>query len=754
MIVESSRSKPSRGAELNRTHRLARGLCGCWLFNEGSGTKLMDYTRQGSIGTTYDMNDATNWIAGNSGHGLFFDGVDDYASCGSNGVLDITGPISIVSFCEPHSLSQTHSLVTKGQLFDEFDAITYSVLLDSDGHVIYGIDNLGEVEDFFVTTMTVGQYEWQMIAATFDPDTDVCNIYINTNKETGSITTNTTSKASEDLCIGALVLTGVDYYHWHGNMDSLFIWSRFLSDDEIYSIYSNPYDMFVPARYGLAPIHQAYYFLVDWNNDGDFIDPEEDITTDIIDVTTTIGKDEKLPYEMVKAGAGTCEITVKNTDNKYNPGNTSSPLYGNLVPRRAVKFYADHEGSTYDIFYGYIEDIIPHPKKTEQTARILCVDGMDFLARADSQVALKTNEKAGALLGYLLDSAGWSATKRSLSTGIDDFVLYWAEGKSLTEIRKIEDTDLGFFYIDESGNAVFEDRHYRLVTSRCINSQGTFNETMVDIAYLMRAKSIFNEIVCPVTPRTLNALGQIWEMIDVDGGNSGIEVPFINAGTTATYWADFDNFAKDIVDPMVAYPTSNYNYRGNAADDNSGADRTSDITCTITPFAKSAKIVVENTGSSGLYLTYLDVRGKLYVDGDQVQTKAEDSTSQNDYQKRTASLTGDFMTDLNTGQSRCDYILTLRKDPQPEIEIDTIDSSTALKTQILARKVSDRITIIQSDLGVNDDYYINKIVRTWTRAGNIINCSWTVAATDSEMFWILNTSQLGGGYAYPSRLGY
>lgn len=69
--------KPFRGSLLNKSHPLASGLVGCWLFNEGVGKKVYDLSgNQGHITTFYNQ---TAWAVGKFGFCLIFDGTGDWA---------------------------------------------------------------------------------------------------------------------------------------------------------------------------------------------------------------------------------------------------------------------------------------------------------------------------------------------------------------------------------------------------------------------------------------------------------------------------------------------------------------------------------------------------------------------------------------------------------------------------------------------------------------------------------------------------
>lgn len=72
---------PGRGATLDRSHPLARGLISYWPFLEATGDKLQDINRQ-NVGTLTGMDPATDWIGSGQGMALDFDGTNDYVATG------------------------------------------------------------------------------------------------------------------------------------------------------------------------------------------------------------------------------------------------------------------------------------------------------------------------------------------------------------------------------------------------------------------------------------------------------------------------------------------------------------------------------------------------------------------------------------------------------------------------------------------------------------------------------------------------
>ena len=74
---------------------------------------------------------------------------------------------------------------------------------------------------------------------------------------------------------------------------------------------------------------------VDWNHDGGFGDANEDITSNVLEVSIERGRDS--PWG--RANAGQCQMTLRNDTNLYTPSNGSGALSGNLIPGRKVRVH-------------------------------------------------------------------------------------------------------------------------------------------------------------------------------------------------------------------------------------------------------------------------------------------------------------------------------------------------------------------------------------------------------------------------------
>jgi hypothetical protein len=74
-------TKPPLGAKINWAHPLAKGIVGCWLFNEGMGDKVYDLSGNGNTGTltgfSHPATVTSGWNPGKFGKMINFDGTSN-----------------------------------------------------------------------------------------------------------------------------------------------------------------------------------------------------------------------------------------------------------------------------------------------------------------------------------------------------------------------------------------------------------------------------------------------------------------------------------------------------------------------------------------------------------------------------------------------------------------------------------------------------------------------------------------------------
>ena len=460
----------------------------------------------------------------------------------------------------------------------------------------------------------------------------------------------------------------------------------------------------------------GYFVECDWDNNGNFTGIYDDITADVKSIHFSRGKSD----ELGKAEVGQLSITLKNATAKYTPkaGGVISAL---LLPKRPIKVYYSSGGTNYPRFYGFIEEIIPHPHLSEQDCIITAVDGLDFLSRHDMATALYKNTVTGTIHGYILDDAGWSATMRTLDAG-QDTVPYWygADVKARFAQEEIDDSEQGFSIVDGAGNFRFEDRYHRS-TATHQTSQGTFSNTMANITYSLNPKNVYNIIKVTVTPWSLQAEAELWRLQ---------ETPSIPVGETLTWWGEASvSNASVFVDTWVT-PVATTDYTASGT-----------ISIVTTKFAKSIKLAITNTDTVPVTITLLKARGTYYNPTTTVTRKAEDSTSQTAYQKRTLEIDGKYMTNTTLAQDLSSYAIGKFKDPRAELSMTLQNQDAATLTQILSREISDRITVVNTKLGVNGDYFIDYMEHDISISGLSHTVTYRLADTINEDFFCWDFSK-------------
>lgn len=114
-------------------------------------------------------------------------------------------------------------------------------------------------------------------------------------------------------------------------------------------------------------------------------------------------------------------VHLNNTDGRFDPGNTSSPYYPNVVPNTPVRLSWTWGGTTYRRFLGYV-DVWPRQwpgGASWSTSDVQASDGLKLLARVQfaepySQAVMddsprgywRLNDPPGQWLGYNLGNAG------------------------------------------------------------------------------------------------------------------------------------------------------------------------------------------------------------------------------------------------------------------------------------------------------------------------------------------------------------
>ena len=201
------------------------GLVGYWMFDEGGGQVALDSSGNGLDGT---LNGDPQWVAGQLGGALDFDGSGDYVEIPHDPLLSITDEITIAAWTNMRAnASGEMAIVSKGGW--GANDLPYE-LTETAGDVIFWqfYDDAGR-DTCAPESPPVG--EWHHIAGTYDGNVFKCYIDGELADEwayAGTMPENTAS-----VMIGRRSRGGT---HFNGMIDDVAIYDRALDEGEIQSV--------------------------------------------------------------------------------------------------------------------------------------------------------------------------------------------------------------------------------------------------------------------------------------------------------------------------------------------------------------------------------------------------------------------------------------------------------------------------------------------------------------------------------------
>ena len=235
--------KPVRGLQVNRTHPLARGLVGCWLLNEGTGTRVMDLGPFGQHGAF--QGGPPLWKPGRHGPSVEFDGNTECIHCGTCKFdWDVTNEVSVVALVN-HGTLQTYTIFGRGRYRQPV-----SLMGQSPGLFWWRVNTTENGIKSLTSSSShaTNGTEWVHVAGTWKQNAS--RLYVNGVEEVSDLTVSGTLSVADDqsVGIGGIYQSGTYSDVWIGRIGYVFIYNRALARTEIEWLYREPFAMFEHPR--------------------------------------------------------------------------------------------------------------------------------------------------------------------------------------------------------------------------------------------------------------------------------------------------------------------------------------------------------------------------------------------------------------------------------------------------------------------------------------------------------------------------
>lgn len=447
-------------------------------------------------------------------------------------------------------------------------------------------------------------------------------------------------------------------------------------------------------------------FIVDWDNDG-YQSGENEASGRLIDVQVSRGRDYYIEANgsgLERYQPGMLTAVFDNTDRRYDPYNTGSPLYPNVAPGKLVDVRVRSGSSSFrTIMRGKITDIQTYRSGSREVAAITVKDGLQFLSDQALTIGLRGAEVDTLILTHILGAAGWPDVAfqgwPTAGVSVAALIEQWAiqNKNALAAIHELLDVELGEFVHQRDGVGKFIPSSFTYDSTTTITEE----ECLRDITFPSPWEVVRNSIIIKVYPRryvTVNAV-----VFELDSPAK------VNIGETIQLLCEFTYQNRPTIGQ---FPT--YTVAVNTAADGSGTNITSQcIIGTDSNPGYAAQVYVTNNSGSVGYVTQLkiEVVNVSYI-LNPVTVVAEDAASQVIYGKRTLVVDSPAMHDTAYAKLAAAWLLTNLKSPQPW---PTIQIENRADLQFAPYLYVTRIRLQAPTKNIDAYYRIGKIEHRWLR---------------------------------------
>jgi hypothetical protein len=450
-----------------------------------------------------------------------------------------------------------------------------------------------------------------------------------------------------------------------------------------------------------------YRYDIDWNGDGLFTGTGENVSTRVLAntaVTISYGRDQARALSPIKPGVAGFELD--NTSRDYSPDNASSPLFGKVLPARDNKITATFQGVDYVLWRGHLDDFAIDPTPGHRVLTVTCIDALADLSEVDVYTPLYRGIRTGAAVHAILDAIGWPSAQRDIDPGATVIKYWWEEGTNAWDaLRKLVTSEgpPAFLAINPDTNSImFRDRSHRMLYPASKASQATFRDAGADprfswpLGYTAGWRDIINSVTFSVPGREPLDPGAVWTS-DATWDFAANETktvivvasePFMNA--QVPFWP------RDFQLPVGSVVMSIGRDSGQS---------------TIITMTEAAGLPAQVVGLQ-LWATSLPVRNTS-------QVSITDSASIGAYGVKTYPDPADWANTYDA-EAVAQIIVSQRAQRLPTVDVRLLGASTTTLGHQLARDLSDRVTIVDAETGLNGDFYLEQINHSITGAGNRI----------------------------------
>ena len=440
-----------------------------------------------------------------------------------------------------------------------------------------------------------------------------------------------------------------------------------------------------------------------WDNDGGFTREE----TRLCDYKLVRGRKQFIDSNgngLQAVEPGLLQITLDNYDGRYDPYNTSSPLYPNVEPGKYIKvgMYKGSPPIHRWRFTGQIDSIEKIGDVTNPQVLITAYDGLKELQNNTITTAIlsgSTAAKTGTQIAYMTTSAEWPAIygTSSIDAGNGIIPYCWANEKTAFHtIKDIADAEAGLFCAKADGSFYFRPR--KETTSVYTLDQSVMRKDIVLTSPHKLNRNAAKVYVYDKSTPEATAV-KLWRLNDV---------PLVSTAAGLTVWGRYTYDGNECAGYGMIAPADTTDFKMNNKKDGSGSDRTALWDVTTTYFGEVSKNVISADGASNNhYCVLLKNRGQPIV-SDESTYKVYDHSGT----AAVRMLTVDNPFIQTSWQSEFydsfieQLVATTLRFPIFQMEAQEDEGQFSFD-------LFDKITLTIAKYGINGDYLVGGIEEEW-----------------------------------------
>lgn len=438
-----------------------------------------------------------------------------------------------------------------------------------------------------------------------------------------------------------------------------------------------------------------YEFHIDWDNDGTFTGTGEDVTGDVLrrePLTIVYGRDQARSLSPMRAGEAS--FLLNNVSRDYSPENDSSPLAGTILPARPARIRAIHLAQTHSLFHGFTDDYDVLPDINNRSVKLTFLDALARFRGTEISTELHHGIRTGEAIGLVLDAIGWPEADRDLDLGASILPWWWEDGTdALSALESIVSSEgpPALATVGADGAFVFHDRHHRLTDAASLTSQATFTDVDVEpvfsrpLVYDHGWRDIINSVTFQVGERGPSAVPEVaWSSDRIYSIADGESLPIRTRPS----------------DPVIGAitPVEGTDFR----------IRSGTVTASLLDTSGQSVTILLTASGGPAELDQLQLRAFPVAVRRTVQVHFDDPVSIERYGRRTGSIEAPF-ANVHDALAIAEIVLAHRAERLPIVHMRVQNATDERLTQQLSRDLSDRITIVEPELGLDDEFFIEQI---------------------------------------------